>query len=124
MFDELILSINSNIKAQETDSREICFRTSLKSNRTWGTNEAAGQHPSRCRPRVRSDLVSAGRASGTPAGVGAAGPALRDAAARVGGREYPTDASSKPRPTSKLGPRKGRAVHCVWVSVIFQGQIK
>lgn len=43
MFDELILSINSNIKAQETDSREICFRTSLKSNRTWGTNEAAGQ---------------------------------------------------------------------------------
>lgn len=38
MFDELILSINSNIKAQETDSRKICFRASFKSNRTQGTD--------------------------------------------------------------------------------------
>lgn len=74
MFDELILSINSNIKAQETDSREICFRTSLKSNRTWGTNEAAGQRTGvqAFPPRVCSDFVSAGSASGSQDGVGTA----------------------------------------------------
>lgn len=87
MFDELILSINSNIKAQETDSRKICLRASFKSNRTQGTSGAGGQ-----RGGVEAgfgsssawDSASAGRASGAQAGAGAAG--LGDAAARVGGK--------------------------------------
>lgn len=124
MFDELILSINSNIKAQETDSQEICLRASFKSNHTRGTGRAAGQRGGRP-SGLRLGLGRAGarRASGARAGAG------RGLLPEAGGldlgvgREM-TGASSKPRPTSKLGPHKGRAVHCVWVSVIFQGHIK
>lgn len=43
MFDELILSINSNIKARETDSQKICLRASFQSNRT---QETSGQQAS------------------------------------------------------------------------------
>lgn len=56
MFDELILSINSNIKAQETDSQKICLRASFKSNRAQGASEAAGQ---RCGIAAGLESVSA-----------------------------------------------------------------
>lgn len=82
MFDELILSINSNIKAQETDSQKICFRASFKSN---APRKAVGSRPAFwiC---VCWDAASAGHACGAQAGAGAAGPALGDLAMRVGGK--------------------------------------
>lgn len=78
MFDELILSINSNIKAQETDSREICLRASLKSNRNRGTSGAAGQgrgSVGQCGARIRD------------AGWGGGGGPSSGRRGRAGGRE-------------------------------------
>lgn len=88
MFDELILSINSNIKAQETESQKICLRASSKSN---APRKPVGSRPamwpsSRFRICVCWDSASAGHACGAQAGAGAAGPGLGDLAVRVGGK--------------------------------------
>lgn len=87
MFDELILSINSNIKARETDSQKICLRASFKSNRTQETRgqQASGAMSEQLSgPRLLGLGLCAAR-MGAQHGAGAAGRAGRRG--HAGGRE-------------------------------------
>lgn len=117
MFDELILSINSNIKAQETDSGKYASGRLLKviAPRELTKQRASEPASKQVSARVCSNFVSAGSASGSQDGVGAA--------ARVGGNNLHNEPPLPSRgPHQSWGPRKGRVVHCVWVSVIFRGK--